>query len=180
MLASVIGPSPQIAERDIYPQSDYPHNDPRSMSMETINQASPIPVVGIELRTNNEAAFQEIPKHWQRFVQEGVLGKITGKVSNDIYAVYTNFENKGKNNDGTYSFIIGAEVKELTNVPPAFASTTIPASRRQVFKVAAGHPEQVGAKWQEIWGLKGLNKTFVSDYEHYRESGEIEILVGVK
>lgn len=147
--------------------------------MKTVMQTKPLKIVGVELRTTNEVAFHEIPKLWQRFYQEGVLAQIPNKVSNDVYAVYTNFENEGKNNEGTYSLILGAEVSSLDGVPEALASTVVNAAKRRVFEVPAGQPHKVGEKWQEIWSLSDHKKTFIADYECYRESGEIEILVGI-
>jgi predicted transcriptional regulator YdeE len=148
--------------------------------MKTTLQTEPIHVVGIEVRTNNKDAFREIPGHWQRFYQEDTLKKITERLSNDVYAVYTNFEHEGKSNEGTYSFIIGAKVKTPVRTPHGFISTVIPASKRAVFEVPTGHPEKVGEKWMEIWKLGDLDKSYVSDYEHYKETGEIEIHVGTR
>jgi predicted transcriptional regulator YdeE len=147
--------------------------------MDTVEQKHAINIVGLELRTSNEQAFEQIPGHWQKFFVDGILERIPNKVSNDVFAVYTNFANPGQNNDGTYSLIIGAEVDNLDAVPDDLVGTVIPGSRRKVFHVAQGHPEQVGAKWQEIWGTQ-LDKAFVSDYEHYRASGEIAIHIGVR
>lgn len=151
----------------------------QSGKMDTINQAELIHVVGIELKTSNDRAFKEIPLHWQKFYQESILDKIPNKVSRDVFAVYTNFQNEGKNNEGIYSFVIGAQVKNFDQVPPTFASTVIPKSKRHVFKVPAGHPEKVGEKWQEIWKAD-IQKTYIADYERYPESGDIGIFVGVK
>ena len=148
--------------------------------MKIIPQSNPINIVGIEIRTNNTASFKDIPAHWQRFFQAGTMSQIPDKVSNDIYAVYTNFENPGKSNEGTYTFIIGAEVSPSARVPDGLSSTVIPASKRVVFDVAAGHPEKVGEKWMEIWQLDSFDKAYISDYERYKESGEIEIHVGAK
>lgn len=148
--------------------------------MRTIRQSKPILVIGIELKTSNKEAFQTIPPFWQKFYQEEILKKIPNKVSKDVFAVYTKFENEGQNNEGVYSFIIGAQVKNLDDVPAGFVTTTMPASRRAVFSVEAGHPEKVGEKWIKIWKRNDLKKTFISEYERYSESGEIDIYVGIK
>ena len=143
-------------------------------------QTEPIHVVGIELRTNNNDAFREIPAHWQRFYQENTMEKIVERMSNDVYAVYTNFEHEGRSNDGTYSFIIGAQVKASTRAPHSLTSAVIPASKRAVFEVPTGQPEKVGESWMEIWKLGELNKSYISDYEHYKKTGEIEIHIGIR
>ena len=147
--------------------------------MQTITESKPITIVGIKLRTSNNEAMNTIPPFWGKFYQEGILNQIPNKVSSNVYAVYTDFENEGKNNEGTYSLIIGAEVENLDNVPEQFVSTVIPASKRVVFEVEAGHPEKVAEKWMEIWQTD-LPKTFISDYELYQASGEITIHIGVK
>ena len=148
--------------------------------MEVIRQNEPFTVVGIELKTSNENAFTDIPQHWARFFGEGVLQQIANRASDDIYAVYTNFPNEGRNNEGVYSFIIGARVTDATKVAAPFVAADIAEAKHRVFTVPAGEMHKVGEKWQEIWGIQGLEKTFVADFERYGANGEIEILVGVK
>ncbi len=148
--------------------------------MRKIPQEKSILVVGIELKTSNLEAMQTIPPFWQKFYQEGILQKISNKVSDNIFAVYTNFENEGENNEGVYSLIIGAEVTEVQALPENFVSTVVKPSKRAVFEVEKGHPEKVGEKWQEIWSATDLEKSYISDYELYYPSGEIEIYIGIK
>ena len=148
--------------------------------MKEQKQSTPIKVVGLQVRTTNEKAFEVIPAHWQKFYQDGILDKIQNKEGQDVYAVYTNFENEGVNNEGTYSFIIGAKVTDITQIPEGLVSTVIEPSNRKVFDVESNQPQKVGEKWQEIWGIAGLEKSFVSDYELYKENGEISVLVGIK
>lgn len=148
--------------------------------MKKITQENDIKIVGIKLRTSNVEAMQTIPPFWQKFYQEGILQQISNKVSDTVFAVYTNFENEGKNNEGMYSLIIGAEVTEIQTLPENFVSTIVNPSKRAVFEVEKGHPEKVGEKWQEIWKTTDLEKKYVSDYELYYPSGEIEIYIGIK
>jgi predicted transcriptional regulator YdeE len=151
--------------------------------MKIIEQDNSILIVGIEIRTTNDngAAFQDIPLHWKRFFEQSIVDQIPHKMADDIYGVYTQFEHEGQNNNGIYSFIIGVEVSTLDQIPEQCVSSVIPKSSYQIFEVAAGHPEKVGEKWQEIWGHTFTNKrTFISDYELYRKSGEIEIYVGIQ
>jgi predicted transcriptional regulator YdeE len=149
-------------------------------TMKKIDQKNNIQIVGLELRTANTEAMQTIPPFWQKFYQEGILQKIPNRVSDDVYAVYTNLENEGKNNEGVYSLIIGAEVRKIGTLPKNFVSTVIKPSKRAVFEVEKGHPEKVGEKWLEIWQTTDIKKTFLSDYELYHASGEIEIYLGIK
>ena len=55
-----------------------------------------------KLRTSNAEAMQTIPPFWRSFIKK-TFCKNRNKVSDDVYAVYTNLENEGKNNGGVYS-----------------------------------------------------------------------------
>jgi predicted transcriptional regulator YdeE len=147
--------------------------------MHTVQQDQAIHVFGIELRTSNDQAFDTIPPHWQRFANEQVLARIPGKLSDEVYAVYTNFQNAGRNNQGSYSLVIGAAVAPDTPLPAGLARAVVPASQRAVFTVAPGRFDLVGAKWQEIWQHTELPKTFIAEYERYSADGAIDILVGI-
>ena len=74
---------------------------------------------------------------------------LPNKLSEDMFAVYTKFENEGKNNNGEYSLIIGAAVETDANVPEGYTSTIIPSSTYQIFESEAGNPEKIGEKWQK-------------------------------
>ncbi|MFC1659819.1 GyrI-like domain-containing protein [Pseudomonadota bacterium] len=148
--------------------------------MKYTKQTKPIKIVGIKMRTDNNKAFEEIPPHWQRFFSEGISDKILNKISKDIYGVYTDFENEGKNNEGIYSFIVGMEVEDFDNIPDGLDAVIIPESTYQVFSVG-NKPEQVGKKWQEIWEYDFEKpKTFLLEFEKYYEDGNIDIFIGVK
>ena len=147
--------------------------------MQTTHQDQAIHVIGIELRTTNEEAFRTIPLHWKRFTEEGVPGQITGKLSGDVYAVYTHFQNAGRDNRGIYSLVLGVPVDAGAAVPQGFTRVVVPASLRAVFPVEKGRFDLVGAKWQEIWARGDLAKSFVADFERYQPNGEIDILVGI-
>jgi len=156
--------------------------------MQKTTKLGPINIIGIELKTTNDngIAFKEIPPFWQKFYQENIIGKISNKLSNDVYAIYTNFENEGINNKGIYSLIIGCPVSDLNNVPENLVSFVIPPSDYAVFDVEKGKPDKVGEKWQEIWKLSEEDKDFdkkrsyIAEFEHYKSSGEINIYIGLK
>lgn len=152
---------------------------PKPPATHTINQNEPLEVFGIELRTSNNEAMQTIPPHWQRFAEEAVLAHIPGKVSDEVYAVYTHFEHAGSSNEGQYSLIIGARVQAGTPLPDGLSRAVIPASQRAVFPVGTGRFDLVGATWQEIWARTDLPKTFIAEYERYGAGGEIDIFIGI-
>ncbi len=143
-------------------------------------QDSALRIIGIELRTSNHEAMRTIPLHWQRFTQDNVLAQIPGKLSDEVYAVYTHFEHAGVDNRGIYSLIIGAPVDSSEPVPPGMSHAVLPASPRAVFPVPQGRFDQVGPAWQAVWQRDDLPKTFVADCERYRTDGQIDILIGLR
>lgn len=147
--------------------------------MKVIEQAQAIHVIGIELCTSNQEAMRTIPPHWQRFTQEGVLARVPGRIGDEVFAVYTNFENAGSDNHGIYSLVLGAAVPPGTPVPPGMVRAVAPAGRRAVFPVEKGRFDKVGEAWQAVWARGDLPKSYVADYERYGSDGSIEILVGL-
>ncbi len=145
-------------------------------------------LIGIELRTTNEngKAFIEIPPFWGRFFNEGIASQIPNKQSNDIYAIYTNFKNEGVNNLGIYSMIIACPVSSLDNIPEGFIGLELDNTNYNVFDVKENKAELVGETWQEIWALSETNKewdskrAYKAEFELYKESGQIEIFIGIK
>jgi predicted transcriptional regulator YdeE len=148
--------------------------------MHTFESTESFTIAGLELRTTNEQAFETIPAHWERFHRGGALAAIPGRASDDVYAVYTNFEHPGVDNLGVYSLILGARVTGAQDVPPGMTAITVAAARHAVFTVATGHPERVGARWQDIWGCTDIAKSYLCDHERYRPNGAIDIFVGTR
>jgi predicted transcriptional regulator YdeE len=142
-------------------------------------------ILGLALRTDNTRGFVDIGAHWARFFAEGWLAKIPGKQSDTVWAVYGLFENlevvhAGRIADLRYTLVIGAEVAPGVEATPGLIGIDLPAQRTAVFNVQSGQPQDVGARWQEIWALRDLPRAFVADAERYTADGRIDILVGLQ
>jgi predicted transcriptional regulator YdeE len=143
-------------------------------------------IVGIALATDNTQAFQTIPAHWQRLGTESVLDRIAHRQGQDVFAVYSQFENLEVLHQPSgiaqlrYTLVIGAEVAAGTAAPQGMVAVDVPAQRCAVFDVPAGRADWVGARWQEIWSLPDLPRAVVADVERYHADGRIEILVGLR
>ena len=90
-------------------------------------------VVGISIRTSNAKEMSGngvIAQQWDRFMKEGLLGKIPNKVDPNILAVYIDYES-GAN--GAYTFMIGARVSSAEDVPLGMVARKVPAGRYAVF-----------------------------------------------
>ena len=145
----------------------------------------PIHIIGKALRTSNDngRAFTEIPIHWEQFMKNNTKEKIPNRMDDDIYAVYTHFENAGKNNRGLYTLIIGCRVTNHNKPPNGFDSVIIPAGKYRVFTVEPGRFDKVGDAWKNIWAIpenEKKNWSFNCEFERYQSSGEIDIFIGLK
>jgi predicted transcriptional regulator YdeE len=149
--------------------------------MQVIPQPQALHVVGIALRTHNGEAFETIPPHWAAFSQAQLAARLPHRLSDDVYAVYTNFENAGIDNNGCYTLVIGHAVPgHWAALPPeGLTHVVAPASQRAVFSVEKGRFDLVGAEWQTIWQRTDLKKSTLADYERYQPDGSIDIHIGL-
>lgn len=150
----------------------------------TIVQKPSMIVVGIECRTSNdpEAAPHDIPKHWDKFDAENVYPRILNKASNEVIALYCDYEG-----DCTqpYSFVLGCIVSSLDDVPEGMVVKTIPAASYAVFPTVGEYPASLIKTWEQIWATN-LTRTYTADYEVYGDkfiSGdpkELDVFVAIR
>lgn len=141
-------------------------------------------VMGIECRTSNalEAGPQDIPRLWGWFYSEDIMNQIPNKVSNEIMALYCDYEG-----DYTkpYSLVIGCPVSSVDIVPEGMVVKIIPAGSYAVFHAIGEYPTSLIETWGNIWQTE-LKRTYTGDYELYGDkfiSGspkEVEVLIAVE
>lgn len=141
-------------------------------------------IIGIDCRTSNaaDAGPQDIPKLWGRFYGEDVVNRIPNKVSNEVIALYCDYEG-----DFTqpYSVVIGCPVSTHETIPEGMVAKTIPSSSYAVFRALGEHPKALIETWGRIWNQTDLKRTYIGDFELYGSkfaSGspqEVEVYIGV-
>jgi predicted transcriptional regulator YdeE len=148
-------------------------------------------VVGISIRTSNANEMSGngvIPQQWDRFMKEGLLGKVPNKVDSNILAVYTDYESDA---NGAYTFMIGARVSSAEEVPPGMVAKEVPAGRYAVFISEKGFVGKVVPQtWSRIWAIPksspGGNRTYRADFEVYDQraadprNAEVDVYVGIE
>lgn len=144
-------------------------------------------VIGIATRTTNKdgQSGKDIEALWGRFWTEDIQTKIPNKVSNDIYAVYTDYETDFT---GAYTTIIGLAVSSLENIPEGFSGITIETTQYQKFVSKGKMPAAVFNTWLEIWQNKSLNlkRAYNADFtvhgkKYYEgDNAEVETFISVK
>ena len=145
----------------------------------------PFIVTGISVRTTNEngQAATDIPALWNKFISEGILEKISNKVDNTIYCIYTDYE---KDHTRPYTTILGCRVEDVSNIPDGMITKILHEASYEKF-IAKGNLAEgaVFNEWIKIWN-SDLKRTFTADFEVYDErsknpqNAEVDIFIAVE
>ena len=142
-------------------------------------------IIGISTVTTNAngQSAENLGKLWGRLFEENISAKIPNKVSDEIYAVYTDYES---NYLGKYTTIIGQKVESLDTVPENLMAREFPNENFQKFVAKGEMPNAVVEVWKEIWQKdEQLGRKYTYDYEIYGEKSqngnesEVEIFIAV-
>jgi predicted transcriptional regulator YdeE len=140
--------------------------------------------LGLKTKTTNENGQSAIDcgTLWQQFEAGNYAAKIQKKLTNQIFAVYHNYEG-----DYTkpFSYFIGCKVDRDAEVPEGMSSLIIPGQQYQQFIAKGIMPDCVADKWKELWGAD-MSRAYKADFEIYDEksrdwkNAEVDIFISVK
>jgi predicted transcriptional regulator YdeE len=145
-----------------------------------------ITLIGLALETKtanaNGRSGIDCGNHWQEFEKGNYAAIIPGKLSDELFSVYHQYEG-----DWTmpYSYFIGCKVKQGTSVPPGLAGLTIPHGVYHKINAKGKMPDCVSNAWKNIWSST-LPRAYTVDFEVYDErssdwnNAEVEVWVSVK
>ena len=142
-------------------------------------------IIGIAIRTTNQdgQGAKDIPMLWEKFIAENITAQIPGKLCNDIYCVYTEYEG-----DYTqpYTTVIGYRVESLESVPGGLTGVTIPGGSYRIFTAEGKLSDGIVINaWNTIWNTP-VNRSYTADFEVYSsdnrnpDNTEVNIYIGVK
>ena len=141
-------------------------------------------LIGLKLdkKTTNEGgqSSNDCGNLWQKFETENFEDRIPDKLSDEIYAVYFDYEG-----DFTkpFSYLIGCKVKIDTDAPQGMDNLIIPAGSFTKVIAKGKMPDCVANSWKDIWSSK-TDRAYKYDFEIYDErskdwsNAEVEIFVG--
>ena len=139
-------------------------------------------VAGIAVRTTNQNARvrKDIGDLWTKFMSDNIQSRISGKYSDDLYCVYTDYET---DHTGWYTAVIGCRVTDAGN--DGMFVALVPSGSYQVYRPEGKFPDCVANTWMQIWE-DGADRNYLADYDLYKagaksfEETETEIHIGVK
>jgi predicted transcriptional regulator YdeE len=148
-------------------------------------QLNPFRIIGIATRTTNAngKAMTDLGNLWGKFYGENIASKIPEKISDVVYAVYTDYET---DHTGSYTAIIGCRVDALAQVPDGMTEKEIAGGSFIQFTGKGEMPGAVVNCWKEIWDNdKTLHRAYTADFEAYGERSEdpdavVEVYIATK
>jgi predicted transcriptional regulator YdeE len=151
-----------------------------------VAQVESFSVIGITVKTNNNDPVKlsnDMQNLWNKFMSENIMNQIQGKIDNNIYCIYTEYEG-----DYTkpYLALLGCKVDNLDAVPAGLIGKKFNSGSYTKY-MAKGNLLQgiVYEKWKHIWN-SDIARTYIADFEVYGEksqnleNAEVDIFIGVK
>ena len=131
--------------------------------------------------TGGQAAI-DCGNTWQAFTEGSYATRIPGRIGDEIFAVYHDYESDHLH---PYAYFIGCKVAEGTEVPEGFDSLLVPAATYTHISAKGKMPECIGNAWKEIWNTD-LPRAYQADFEVYGarsvdwNNAEVEIFLSIK
>ncbi len=126
-------------------------------------------LIGLKLqkKTSNEAGQSGVDcgNLWQKFETENYPDKIKDKLSNEVYAVYFDYDG---DHTQPFSYFIGCKVKADSVLPEGMHSLTIPAGTFTKVMAKGKMPDCVANSWRDIWKSE-IDRAYKYDFEIYDE-----------
>ncbi len=116
----------------------------------------------------NQQSMIDCGNLWQRFEAENIASQIPNKLSEEIYAVYHDYDG-----DYTqpYAYFIGCKVTKGTLAPTGLSNLTIPKNSYQKIMAKGKMPDCVAEVWVNIWNTD-LPRAYAPDFEVYDEQSK--------
>lgn len=154
--------------------------------MSKTEQIESIHLTGLALKhkTTNENGQSNIDggNLWQKFTTGGYAEKIPEKLSEELFAVYHEYEG---DHTKPFSYFIGCRVPAGTAPPEGMDSLTIPAGSYLKLTAKGKMPDCIANTWKEIWN-SDIPRAYRADFEIYDErshdwsDAEVDVYLSVK
>lgn len=142
--------------------------------------------IGLKLdgKTTNKdnQSSKDCGELWQTFESDNIFERIPGKLSDEIYAVYHDYD---KDETAPFSYFIGCKVDKQTTAPQGLQELLIPAQQYTKFTARGVMTGCITDAWKVIWDSE-IKRTFGFDFEVYDErsrdwsDAEVDIFISTK
>ncbi|MEP6583556.1 MAG: effector binding domain-containing protein [Ginsengibacter sp.] len=135
----------------------------------------------LEKKTTNENGQSSVAcgSLWKKFEEENIAQKIPNKLTDEVYAVYFDYEG-----DYTqpFSYFIGCKVIVETETSPNLDTIVVPEDTYKKIVAKGSMPACLTNSWKEIWNSQ-IERAYHYDFEIYDErsknwsDAEVDIFV---
>lgn len=140
-------------------------------------------IVGISTKTSNQnyQAANDIQKLWEEFQERKIAETTAGKVDDNIYAIYTDYEG---DHTQPYTVLIGSRVENLNKVPKNLQGRGFKKANYLKFTPEGKLPEMVIEQWVKIWN-SDIKRAYTADLEIYSKNSNdpeniiVDILIAI-
>lgn len=142
-------------------------------------------LIGLALKTKttneNGQAGIDCGSLWQQFETGNYASLIPGKLSEEIFAVYHNYEG---DHTKPYSYFIGCKVKNDAEAPEGMDALLIAGGNYEKLSAKGKMPDCIANAWKEIWN-SSMSRAYEADFEVYDErsnnwnDAEVDIFISV-
>ena len=146
----------------------------------------PFKLVGLRLegKTKNAGGQSGIDcgNLWQQFEKGNIAAKVPGKMGDEIYAVYHDYDG---DHTAPFAYFIGCKVPADAEAPEGLSSLSIPAQSYTMFTAKGPVPDCIGDAWRRIW-TSDTDRAYQYDFEVYDHrskdwsNGEIDIFISTR
>ncbi|NEU10494.1 AraC family transcriptional regulator [Flavihumibacter sp. R14] len=152
--------------------------------MENLNGGFKLIGLQLDKKTSNEAgqSSHDCGSLWQKFESEDYFKRVPGKLTDEIFAVYFDYEG---DHTRPFSYFIGCQVEDSTEVPEGMSSLNIPRGNYTRLTTNGPMPDCVADAWEEIWKSR-IERRYSYDFEVYGDksrdwsNAEVEIYLSVR
>ncbi len=140
-------------------------------------------LIGLKLngKTTNENGQSGVDcgNLWQQFERDNFADRIPGKLSDEVYAVYFDYDG---DHTQPFSYFIGCKVKIHAEAPQGMSSLIVPAGNFSKVIAKGTMPDCVADSWKNIWDSE-TDRTYEYDFEVYDQrskdwnNAEVDIFV---
>jgi predicted transcriptional regulator YdeE len=145
-----------------------------------------IVLLGLSLgRTTSNAEGQsaiDCGNLWHKFKTEDYQDRILGKTSEQIFAVYHDYES---NSSGQFRYFIGCQVSDDAQIQDGLELLVIPRGTYERFVAKGRMPDSISEAWKVIWSSE-IKRTYQADFEVYDErskdwnDAEVDVFVSIE
>ncbi len=121
----------------------------------------------LESKTTNEnnQSGKDCGNLWRKFETDKVFDLVPQKLSDEVYAVYYDYE---KDERSPFSYFIGCKVGEDAEIPSGLYDLRVPSQNYMKISARGVMPECISEVWRKIWN-SDLKRNFGFDFEIYDE-----------